>query len=174
MGGEVYVSQEMTTALHCQAPESSSFPSEIGGKNVRRHATLLSKLQAGGSERAEALFELRGSVRRLAFDVDGCRVVQLALDVSSQQEASELAAALHGYVRRAITSPHGNYVIQKIIETMPMPMFAFIISELHGHVAEVARHRFGCRIICRLLEHSCSDPKMISVTDEILKDAGEL
>merc|ERR1712187_417170 len=88
--------------------------------------------------------------------------------------ASELIAELHGFVRRAITSPHANYVIQKVIEVMPMPLSSFIISELCGHGAKVSRHRFGCRIICRLVEHLGSDPMLKDLIDEILKDAGEL
>merc|ERR1712151_274397 len=147
---------------------------DVGGSCARRGSYLLSKLKAGGSDAAAALSEIRGSVRRLAFDRGGCRVVQLALEMASHQERAELVAELHGYVRRAITSPHANYVIQKIIEVMPLPLSSFIISELCGHGSEVSRHRYGCRIICRLVEHLGSYAKTVDLIEEILKDAGEL
>jgi pumilio RNA-binding family len=135
---------------------------------------LLARLEAGGEELSSAIAEIRGSVRRLTFDAAGCRIVQRALEVADPQDAVDLAKELHGCVRNAIESPHGNYVIQKVIEVLPTSQSSFIATELCGAGAEVSRHRFGCRIVCRLLEHSGADPLTVNLVNEILQHAGEL
>jgi len=73
----------------------------------------------------------------------------------------------------AIHSLHGNYVIQKIIEFMPSSHANFIMEELSGKACEVARHRFGCRIFCRMVEH-CRDSQATGLIDELLAEVGEL
>lgn len=60
---------------------------------------------------------------------------------------------LRGHVRRAIESPHGNYVLSCCIEQLPASCVAWIVEELVGAGVPVARHRYGCRVICRLMEH---------------------
>lgn len=72
-------------------------------------------------------------------------------------------------------SKHGNYVIQRIIELMPASVSSFIVEELRGAGCEAACHRFGCRVICRLLEHLTPDGEQISaLVNEILSEAGPL
>jgi len=61
---------------------------------------------------------------------------------------------LHGSVQEAMRSAHANYVIQKVVEVMPPAQAGFIVQELRGVATSVACHRYGCRILCRLLEHS--------------------
>jgi len=118
--------------------------------------------------------EILGSVRHLTFDADGCRLVQKALEKADQHDAASICAELHGCVRRALTSPYGNYVVQKIVEVMPAPLSSFISKEIVGFGVEVARHRFGCRILCRLLEHSSQDSQTIELFDEILLEVATL
>merc|ERR1712039_747215 len=104
----------------------------------------------------------------------GCRVVQQALTIADKNTLVGLVHELGGHVREAVPSPHANYVIQKTIEMMPIPQLGFILNELAGVGACTARHRFGCRIICRLLEHSAGDPTIEPLVDEILDEAGSL
>jgi hypothetical protein len=59
-----------------------------------------------------------------------------------------------GHVREAIESPHANFVLQKLIETMPPSFTSFVLDEIRGHVDWAARHRFGCRVVARLVEHN--------------------
>lgn len=132
------------------------------------------QLDAGGVERAAALAELAGVTRRLTFEAAGCRVVQLALQVAGPREAAPLAAELHGYVRRAVASPHGNYVVQKIISELPTNLTAFVAQELIGVAAEVARHRYGCRILCRLVEHAAAEVGTAALLEELLRATGDL
>lgn len=98
--------------------------------------------------------------------------MQLALENAPAKDAVALALGLRGHVRETIRSMHGNYVLQKIIEVVPASIACFIAEELIGVAAEVSRHRFGCRVLCRLLEHISPRDKWISsLVDEILMEA---
>jgi hypothetical protein len=116
----------------------------------------------------------RGSMLRLSLHPEGCRRVQAAIENAKQSDAAELVAELRGCVWKAITSPHGNHVIQKMIEVLPPSLVAFVGEELRGLSAETSRHKFGCRVMCRLLEHSPTEPSTIALVDEALKDARDL
>merc|ERR1712070_1152286 len=85
-----------------------------------------------------------------------------------------MVCELHGHVLQAIDSPHANFVIQMVVEVMPMKRSTFVAEEIVGVAARVARHRHGCRIIIRLLEHSASEASTISVVEELLLEAQEL
>jgi len=133
---------------------------------------LISQLSAGGDAQASAVaraYELSMT--------DGCssRVVQDALERSPHIAQIALVSGFHGHVREAMESMHGNYVVQKIIQVMPGSSSHFIIEELLGSVGSVARHRLGCRVLCRLLENSKPDGALfLSLVDEILADVGDL
>lgn len=140
-------------------------------------AELMRQLEAGGDAARAAIDAVRGQVLALTFDPAGCRVVQQALEIASRCESAALALELCYHVRKAIASPHGNYVIQKCVEVLPAASRAFITEELVGAGAQVARHRFGCRIICRLIEHFSGgqhDAGLEQLLDEILEEAAEL
>ncbi|CAE8708987.1 unnamed protein product, partial [Polarella glacialis] len=140
----------------------------------QRCARLTADLEAGGERMAAAAAALQGDVCRMSGESLGCRVVQLALSVLDRRLADELVGELHGHVREAINSPHGNYVIQKVVEVMPFNSADFVVQELRSQGAATARHRFGCRIICRLMEHSASEEDTAALADEVLEHAEEL
>lgn len=131
--------------------------------------TLMAQL-GNDEERELAIASIRGSVLDLALDAQGCRLIQLALDVTSQKEAAELARELQGHVRTLIGSKYGNYVVQRMVEVLPTSMVSFVGSELKGVMGEVARHRYGCRILCRLFEHSGS----LELIEELLPEVRDL
>lgn len=108
--------------------------------------------------------------QQLAFSSTiSSRAAQLALQDASANDAAILALGLHGHVRRAAQSKHANHVVQKIIEVMPMTRARFVIDELQGVADEVARHRFGCRLLCRILEHlSPGDAATRDLLEELL------
>mmetsp|Transcript_44046 Transcript_44046/g.84577 ORF Transcript_44046/g.84577 Transcript_44046/m.84577 type:complete len:379 (-) Transcript_44046:370-1506(-) len=137
-------------------------------------AELVADLKAGGEAKQSAVVRLRGSMQTLAFDGEGCRVLQLALQVTDWRLIAELLPELHGRVLDAVCSPHANFVIQKIIELMPTAQAAFIVEEISGMAEEVACHRFGCRILCRLQEHCASATRSIPLLDEALSKADVL
>lgn len=120
-----------------------------------------------------AMSEISGMVWPWSRDANGCRVVQLAMEKASNCTAKDLAAELHGHVREAAVSPHANYVIQKVITQLSPATSAFIAKELLGNAARFVRHRFGCRIICRLLEHCSSQEGTRRLIEEVLEDPSE-
>lgn len=114
---------------------------------------------------------VQGSVWEFARDPTGSRAVQRALEVGSASVATEIVKELHGNVLKSVQSPHANHVIQKVIEFMPRCRFQFIAEELEGVGANIARHVYGCRIICRLLEHGGYEMSLVA---EILNEVDEL
>ncbi|CAK0893103.1 unnamed protein product [Prorocentrum cordatum] len=105
----------------------------------------------------------------------GCRRVQQALDDARGPEAcGRLAAELRGHVWDALRCPHANFVLQKCITTASPDACQFIVDELlqrgHGALAQAARHRYGCRIVERLLER-CRPEQVEQIVDCILDDA---
>ena len=63
-----------------------------------------------GSDISSALEALIGHVWDLSRHPVGCRLVQSAIERSSQKQAANLASELQGHVQEAMTSPHANYV----------------------------------------------------------------
>jgi len=136
---------------------------------------LCDQIESGGRSAAEALDVIKGAVLRMAFEPFGCRLIQLALDAADATTKEAMVREIQGNVLDAISSPHANFVIQKAIEVLPVRSASFIAEELKGHTAEVARHRFGCRILCRLVEHHLSDSSSATeLIDEMLQEAEQL
>jgi len=136
---------------------------------------LTESLDAGPELRARTLGMLRGHVGALAFDAAGCRLVQQAFEVADRHTSSELLAELQGRVCEASRNPHANYVIQKVITVATPPQIAAVARELRGVAPALARHRYGCRILCRLSEHSGStDKDAAAVVGEVLAQAEQL
>lgn len=114
-----------------------------------------------------------GSFWLLAFDKQGCRLVQKALDVGTPAYQLQLLENLQGYVCSAVESPHANYVLQKFIQIVPPENIQFIVTEVQDNALYIACHRFGCRILQRLLEH-CKASQTESLINRILADATSL
>lgn len=125
-------------------------------------------------EQKLAIANISGRVLDFALDPLGCRVIQLALSVTGQKEGAELASELQGHILTLVDSKHGNYVVQKVVEVLPTSMASFVVDELKGTAIEMARHRYGCRILCRLFEHSGTEEGTADLINEILPDAREL
>jgi len=107
----------------------------------------------------------------MAFDATGCRLLQDQLQEASQERATALALELRGHVRKAVESPHANHVIQKVVECLPASACAFITEELMGVGEAVARHRYGCRVLCRLIEHHADRSASAGLFEEVLQCA---
>lgn len=120
---------------------------------------------------------LTGRVWKLSQDNKGCRQVQDVFEGGNDQERMALAAELKGHVWQALKCGNANHVLQKCITTMKPASVQFIIDELThngtGGAAHAARHRFGCRIIERLLEH-CSEEQMAVMVNELLAEGAML
>lgn len=138
--------------------------------------TLIEEQLKSLEDRDAAVSKLRepGVVQQLTFDKAGCRIVQAALEVADRKTARLLVEDLRGCARDAIKSPHGNYVIQKAIEKLTAEASGFLVEELLGNGSNIARHVYGCRILCRICEHYASDEKTVQLIDEVVQDAAEL
>lgn len=149
-------------------------PSELQRCQVELAACCLQQLESGvEEEQCVAIDALRSMVLALSFESQGCRVVQRAFEVASRSEVEELCLELHGHVRDAVESPHANHVVQKAVEVLPSAKTAFVPRELLGVAVLTACHRYGCRIICRIIEHPGSDERMALIS-ELLDQTQEL
>lgn len=140
-------------------------------------AELISQIEEGGAARTAAIEALEGSVQELAFDPSACRVVQKALELADVEIAASLAQELVGKVREAIKSPHANHVVQKMLEVLPAHYTSFVMDEVLDSAAEVARHRYGCRVLCRVVERHSGEfacNKSSALISELLLEAAEL
>jgi len=121
---------------------------------------------------------VRGNVWPLSRQQQGCREVQAALDkAKNNEERSELASELRDHVWEAMKCPNANYVLQKCIITLGSQQSQFIIDELMCQgpeaVVHIAEHRFGCRIVLRLLEH-CTTAQVRPLVDILLRSVESL
>lgn len=137
-------------------------------------ALVIEQLNAGGAFAHNALLTTKRSVRKFAFDQQGSRALQLAILTGSKADVLALVDELHGCVRGATSSPHANFVIQKVIEVLPAASFQFIATELRGYGAYTACHRYGCRILTRLLEHASDNEHVLQLMEEVLASVGDL
>jgi hypothetical protein len=131
------------------ALDDHEMPASKDRARFNMHRMLQSLEQGDG---AAVLPALTGQVARFARDKLGCRVVQKALDCASPQQVRTLAAEMVGSVKQAVRCPNGNFVIQKIVTRSSADDFEFVAEELLGKAADVAKHRYGCRVACRIVE----------------------
>jgi len=139
---------------------------------------LLERLRGVTAEVVEtnALWELQQYVQHLTFsDQASSRAVQVALQETNGNARNILASCIRGHVREAMRSMHGNYVVQEIVKELPSASTAWVPQELLGTGSEAARHRFGCRILCRLLEHfSPGDDSAVMFLTEVFAETPAL
>jgi len=131
-------------------------------------------LSEGGEQCARAIARLQGSVWHASCDPAGCWVVQDAITSAKPGDRASLVSELHGHVMEAVQSRHANFVIQRVVEAVETEQLAFIARECAGRAAEVARHRYGCRILCRLVEHANEYEGTRELLQEVLRDASTL
>eukprot|EP00930_Biecheleria_cincta_P054783 TRINITY_DN4118_c0_g1_i1.p1 TRINITY_DN4118_c0_g1~~TRINITY_DN4118_c0_g1_i1.p1 ORF type:complete len:454 (-),score=135.00 TRINITY_DN4118_c0_g1_i1:92-1453(-) len=135
--------------------------------------TLISRLEAEDTREASLELLLK-ELLPMALNKDGCRVVQKALDVADSTQRSKLLAAIQPHVVSLYQSPHGNYVITKVIQQLPAANLGGIVSELEKQgFEEVAKHRFGCRVLERLIEH-CEEKDLIRLIEVVKAQAAVL
>jgi len=140
--------------------------SDSDGPDEDAIAALLAKLARGEMDIVEAV---HGSVRRLAFLSDGCRIVQQALDVASPSMQASMAEELRGAVKAAARSLQANFVLQRMIRLLPATSVAFMSRELASSAVQTACHFTGCRVLCRLFEHgNTADADIAFLMGEVL------
>lgn len=102
---------------------------------------------------------------------EGCLVVQDAIEAWAENKVSmsrrdlhkDVAKTFHGLVSEAFQSPHANHVLCACLKNMPAEIMGFVTRELlaldedgsgRPWVEAAAQHKYGCRVLERLLEHS--------------------
>jgi len=174
-GGDVTHNDNMS------ASESTALPDDIAALGKPRqllyNAELASSVEdllefANPTKRAAIITWMQPAVVELALSANGTRVVQKAFEVGRSESQIKLIQCLHGRVRQLLDSHHGNHVLQNIIVKMPPHALHFIFYELssfHGGWAGVIKHRFGCRVVERLLEH-CEPELLAPIVSEVVAD----
>merc|ERR1712087_55251 len=98
---------------------------------------------------------MKGQIVDMSLDNQGCRLVQRTLELVDAQRQASLMQEMRGHIGLALESPHANHVIQRAIEVMFPSELRFVLTELQqwGTPAALSRHRYGCRVLERILEH---------------------
>lgn len=131
-------------------------------------------IEKGGGHLDKAIGYLKGKVWPASCNDKGCRVVQFALEKATSKDQALLVEELHTHVWEAVNSPHANYVLQSVIERVGNQTARFIIEECRGRGVEVAKHRYGCRIVCRILEFFSREELKVALVDEVLEEVSAL
>ena len=93
------------------------------------------------------------SVWILACHEQGCRLIQSVIRSVDLCILKRILLEFHGNVHQACYCCNANYVLQCVIETSPSYCITFISEEIAPFVNKLVRHRYGCRIILRLIEN---------------------
>lgn len=120
---------------------------------------------------------VQGLVVQLSMDQDGCRLLQSALGSADGAGRAAMSMEFYGHVCDAMESPHAHHVLQRIVELMPPSSVSFVLRELQSKwsPAYVARHRFGCRVLERVIEHFPACPhagaELAYFLESVIQDA---
>merc|ERR1712176_1330804 len=156
--------QSLAKAGHAQGVEAG------GSKSTEETESL------GSTKCTSDVEEIRGCVWKLSRDNKGSLKVQQALDdATNEEERLEIAKELEGRVWEAAHDLYGNFVLQKLVMVVHLRSLEFVINELSrypGAVSVVARNKYGCRVLQRLLEY-CSSEQMAGLVEDLLRDAVE-
>lgn len=139
---------------------------------------FVGQLEHAAGQAEFSMGPLTGKVWQLSKDSKGCRQVQDAFEnAGCDEERTALASELVGHVWEALKCMNANHVLQKCITVLRPDVAQFVIDELTQHggkgVVQAAKHRFGCRVLQRLLEH-CSQEQISPMVEVLLNDAVDL
>eukprot|EP00405_Crypthecodinium_cohnii_P022463 CAMPEP_0206466476 /NCGR_PEP_ID=MMETSP0324_2-20121206/28478_1 /ASSEMBLY_ACC=CAM_ASM_000836 /TAXON_ID=2866 /ORGANISM="Crypthecodinium cohnii, Strain Seligo" /LENGTH=528 /DNA_ID=CAMNT_0053939593 /DNA_START=106 /DNA_END=1692 /DNA_ORIENTATION=- len=82
------------------------------------------------------------------------RLVQAVIGSISTGACGRATQVLVPEMERLYASEHGNHVLTKVIEEVPDPLeYPFLEQIEKINPIKLARHRFGCRVLERLIEH---------------------
>jgi len=104
----------------------------------------------------------------LAFDGNGCTLVQQVLESASGEEMRQVAASLRGSVRLAAHSPYAHHLLEHLLHHLGIEDTSFIAEELKGGGRELVLNEFGSSVLCQLLLFSTHDPSTEQLIEEVL------
>lgn len=159
----------------CSSPASSSEQRSASMQQWDRYVDSESgSLEDITREMApELVRSLRKQVWELSKSARYCRLVQHALEITDEVEQVSIVSELKTRVIEATMDPHANHVLQRAIELMRLGAVKFILDELMEHkrgAVNIAKHRYGCRVLERVMEHF--PPKQIAdMVNNMMVDA---
>lgn len=92
---------------------------------------------------------LKIHVPTLSLHMYGCRVIQKIFDTG---HGSSIIDFVRTNCRSLLEDQNGNHVLQKAVETLSDSKF--ILDEYIKDTVKLCKHKYGCRVIQRLFEHS--------------------
>jgi hypothetical protein len=117
-----------------------------------------------------------------SHDKQGSVNLQRALEVAantgyyqdSWDDAWALLWNLLGYVKQACENPFANYVISQAFQVLPTFIVNYLAAELQQGVGfEVAKNRFGCRCMIRLIRYHTSSAEDGSCVSRVIDELSE-
>eukprot|EP01082_Thalassiosira_pseudonana_P010303 g9249.t1.1.5e17418a g9249 g9249.t1 contig36:204652-206381(+) len=124
-------------------------------------------------------------VMNLSLHMHGCRVIQRAMRTLDRDDLTKLISEFHEKVITLIHDPNGNHVIQGCIRVISDfaisaekdgdPELAksladelqFIIYDVISNVDTLSKHRYGCRVVQRVIEY-CVEKQKEAVLEVII------
>lgn len=64
-------------------------------------------------------------------------------------------------------------MLSRIVELLPAPSVEFIVQEFVGRGVAVAKHKYGCRVLQRCIEH-CTESQMCALGEELTRETEAL
>jgi len=134
---------------------------------------IIKRLEDPDTRRSTLTWLLKAA-RPLALSKQGCRVVQKFIDYADAEHQSKLLDELAPHTVDLYESPNGNHVLTKVIEVLPAARLGAIVRKLEEKgFEEVAKHRYGCRVLERLIEH-CPESELKPLIFEVLSNTEAL
>lgn len=159
-----------TEQIHSKLCDALTKPLKMSQKFLQSLSELIVSLSI------PADVVLRKKAFHLSMDQDGSRLVQAALQAGDRKVQLGIIADLQGHVCEMMSSPHANHVLQRIIELLPPGAVKFIFQEMSYKWGPdfVAKHKFGCRVLERMIEHfpvAQEFPAWTQFLDRLLENA---
>jgi len=114
------------------------------------------------------------AIKMAAAEIHAAQWQGKAVCEAALARTEALLLPFRGRVLEALGHRHANYAIAVMLEVMPIEQVMFVPRELIGHGHSVARHRYGCRSILRLVPHCIACWEAKKVLDEVVGHAMEL
>lgn len=142
--------------------------------NAELSSKVIERLTPDSPGSQTTLMWLLPAVPKLSLSKHGTKVVQQALVIATGELRTLLLRELEPHVVDLYESAYGNYVLTKAIEVMPQTRLGGVISKLQQKGwEEVSKHRFGCRVLERLIEH-CKETELSGLIEQVLEKADAL
>lgn len=101
-------------------------------------------------------------------------MIKLAGQKGDEHMQCHICSAFQGFITEDVGDPYAIFVITCMVECVPESTAKFIAEELRSFGTDAATHKYGCRILCKILEQEWEGPEAMGLMDEVLLKAKEL